>query len=122
MAGSTAVCVSHPFAALWSQSANPPAHATIEHVDAAHFSTALTVLHAAPQEPQLFVSLAVLTQEALFPEPQRVGVAAGQVCPHAGGVPPQDAEPLAGAGHSPQVAPQELVDVDESGTQVPLQA
>ena len=96
-------------------------HATTEHVEAAHFSTALTALHAAPQAPQLPVSLAVLTHDALLPVPHSVGVAAGQVCPQAGGVPAHVAEPFAGDGHSPQVAPQELVEVDESGTQVPPQ-
>jgi hypothetical protein len=64
---------------------------------------------------------AVLTQPADAPVPQSVGNAPPQVWPHAGGVPAHVAVPLTGVGQRAHVFPHELVEVDVSGTQVPLQ-
>lgn len=79
LAGSVAVWVSQPFAGFVSQSAKPELHATTLQVDAAHFSTALLVLHAALHPPQFATSFVVFTHDAPLPMPQRVGVAVGQV-------------------------------------------
>lgn len=80
------------------------------------------VLHAWPHPPQLAGSFVVFTQVAFAPWLQSVGVAAfAQACPHAGGVPPQLALPRTGAGQSEHVVPQELVEIDVSGTHVPPQ-
>jgi hypothetical protein len=82
----------------------------------------LFVLQAWPHPPQLAGSLVVFTQLALAPALHRVGVAAfAQACPHAGGVPPQLEVPRTGAGQTEQLVPQELVEIDVSGTHVPVQ-
>jgi hypothetical protein len=68
------------------------------------------------------MSLVVFTHVAFAPLLHSVGVAADpQTCPQAGGAPLQVAVPRAGIGQSEQVVPHELVEVDVSGTQVPLQ-
>jgi hypothetical protein len=112
--------VSQPFAGLPSQSMNPGAHCTIAHFEATHFSRTWTVLHAAPQAPQLAASFVVFTQ-ALLPL-QNVG-SSGLLhdSMQEGGVPLQTAVPLAGAEHAAHVVPHDPVDVELSGTQVPLQ-
>jgi hypothetical protein len=56
--GSIARSVSHPFAALLSQSANPVAHDEIVHVPEAHASVAWFPTHALSQRPQFIASSA----------------------------------------------------------------
>ncbi len=73
------------------------------------------------QPPQLAGSLVVFAHDALLPLPHSVGAAAAQLCPQAGGVPLQLAWPFNGAGQRPHVVPHELVEVEVSGTQVPVQ-
>jgi hypothetical protein len=83
---------------------------------------ALFELHAIAQPPQLAGSLVVFAHNALLPPlPHSVGTAAAQLCPQAGGVPLQLAWPFTGAGQRAHVVPHELVEVEVSGTQVPLQ-
>jgi hypothetical protein len=80
------------------------------------------VLHPWPHPPQLAGSLVVFTQVAFAPGLQIVGVAAfAQACPQAGGVPPQLEVPRTGAGQSEHDVPHELVEIDVSGTHVPVQ-
>jgi hypothetical protein len=117
------VSISQPFHALPSQSLNRGLglHETIEQPEFEHLSVAWFVLHAAPQDPQLDVSFVVFAHRAPSPEPQSFGRSPGQDWPQTGGVPLHVAEPLLGAGHKAQVVPHELVDVELSGVQVPLQ-
>jgi hypothetical protein len=121
LAGSTAVWISQPLAGLWSQSAYPELHEAMVHAEPTHFSKALFVLHAAPHAPQLLESVVTFTHDAAAALPQSVGRVLGQVSPQAGGVPAHVGWPPAGAGQTLQVVPHELVDVEASGTQVPLQ-
>jgi hypothetical protein len=71
---SLVVLISQPFPALLSQSAKPELHDEIEHVDPEHASVALFVLHALPQPPQLFLSVAVLTSQPFAPLPSQSAV------------------------------------------------
>ncbi len=76
--GSSAMSISQPVDARWSQSWNPVVHEATAQVDAVQDSTALAVLHAPVQLPQWAGSLVRLTHAAFAPPPggQRVGVAA----------------------------------------------
>jgi hypothetical protein len=79
------------------------------------------VLHACPQPPQLFGSVAVLTQVPLVPSAAH-RVSMPQFVPQVGFAPWQVALPPRGAGHSMQLEPHELVDVELFGTHVPPQS
>jgi hypothetical protein len=94
------------------------------HLEPTHDGVAWFVLQTSPHVPQFPGSFVVFTHFALAPGLQSVGVAgvAAQDWPHAGGVPLQLAvPPPVGVGHMPHVVPQELVDIELSGTHVPLQ-
>jgi hypothetical protein len=62
---SLVVLISHPFAGLASQSANPALHAATTHFDAVQVSVALFVLQARPHPPQLFALLVMLISQPL---------------------------------------------------------
>lgn len=115
--------ISQPSVALSSQSAHPLAHAVMTHLESTHASAALCVLQAWPQPPQLAGSFVVLTHSALAaPALHRVGLAVvPQTSWQASGAPAQVAMPPSGVEHSEHVVPHELVDIEVSGTQVPLQ-
>jgi hypothetical protein len=123
------VSISQPFAGFLSQSAYPVAQAATVHLEPTQVSVPWFALHALPHAPQFPGSFVVFTHFALAPGLHSVGPfgvgplgVAAQAWPHPGGAPLQLAlPPPPGVGHMPHVVPQELVDSELSGTQVPLQ-
>lgn len=120
--GSKLTFVSQPFARLPSQFANPVRHDKLQTPEL-HDGVAFMVLHAVSQRPQWAGSFAVFTHTALLPVPQRVVFGAVvHDWPQTGGVPLQVGMPPAGVGQIAHDVPQELVELEVSGTQVPLQS
>ena len=131
-AGSVDVSTSQPFEARPSQFAKGAVHVGMEHADETQVSVPPLVLHALPQPPQLFGSVAVFTHVL----PQRLGNeallhaathveplhavdpplgAAGHVA-HTPGAGPQSKVP---EGHDPHVPPPQVAPLGHALPQAP---
>jgi hypothetical protein len=101
LAASLARSTSHPFAALWSQSAKPLSHEDTAHDPAAQLSVACAATHAFAHAPQCIASSASEVSQPSTTLPLQSPYPTTQLFVH---VPPEHAVRTQARPHAPQLA------------------